>query len=78
MCDLLVFESSSLFKDIGKMFWYDGEIFREGVPRNDIIVNNDPAIIKSIQLLRFINEKRIILYAPTFRAGQLVEVNALF
>lgn len=23
-------------------------------------------------------KKRIILYAPTFRAGQLVEVNALF
>ena len=79
MCDLLVFESSSLFKDIGKMFWYDGEIFREGVPRNDIIVNNDPAIIKKVYNYYDLSmKKRIILYAPTFRAGQLVEVNALF
>ncbi|MDU5335239.1 CDP-glycerol glycerophosphotransferase family protein [Enterococcus sp.] len=79
MCDLLVFESSKLFKNVGKMFWYKGEIFREGVPRNDVIVNNDPAVIKKVYKNYSIpSEKKIVLYAPTFRAGELVEVNSEF
>lgn len=79
MCDLLVFESSDLFQDIGKMFWYDGEIFREGVPRNDVIVNNDPHVINKIyEYYQLSKEKKIILYAPTFRAGELVQVSPEF
>ncbi|MBO0460986.1 CDP-glycerol glycerophosphotransferase [Enterococcus sp. DIV2371] len=79
MCDLLVFESSDLFKDIGKMFWYDGEIFREGVPRNDVIVNNDPTIIRKVyDYYQIPADKKIVLYAPTFRAGELIKVSPDF
>ncbi|MGH2202223.1 CDP-glycerol glycerophosphotransferase family protein, partial [Enterococcus faecalis] len=42
-------------------------------------VSNDPAIIKTVYNYYDLSmKKRIILYAATFRAGQLVEVNALF
>ena len=43
-------------------------ILAYGYPRNDVFFNNDPAFYKNIKKkYKFPDNKRIILYAPTFR-----------
>lgn len=79
MCDLLVFESSNLFEDIGRMFWYDGPIFRKGIPRNDLLVNPQPEITAKVyQYFDLPAQKKLVLYAPTFRNDYDLQVNADF
>ena len=50
-------------------FWYDGEIAEFGTPRNDVFFKDDKAqIISRVKADLGIGEdKRILLYAPTFR-----------
>jgi CDP-glycerol glycerophosphotransferase len=49
-------------------FWYIGEIFENGSPRNDILINTNLNIITKIQKYFMISpDERIVLYAPTFR-----------
>ena len=59
-------------------FAYDGEILEMGYPRNDILYNADEKKINHIKYdLELDNDKKIILYAPTWRddeyygAGQM-------
>ncbi|UOR13791.1 CDP-glycerol glycerophosphotransferase family protein [Halobacillus amylolyticus] len=55
--------STQIFK---RSFWYEGEIFELGTPRNDIFFQNE----KRKDLLGKLNipeETKIVLYAPTFR-----------
>ena len=59
-----------------KNFWYDGEILVDGLPRNDILVNNsehDEIIKKVHQDLNIDKDTKIILYAPTFRNNHSFE-----
>ncbi|MDU5510209.1 CDP-glycerol glycerophosphotransferase family protein [Enterococcus gilvus] len=68
MCDLLVFEHSSLFRNLQYTFWYSGEFYRNGIPKNDIIVKNDLSVIEKVYSYYEIDkQKKILLYAPTFR-----------
>lgn len=67
-CDLLVSGcqySTDIFK---RSFWYDGEIFEHGTPRNDVLFQNDDkrrnAVLEQLDISK---EKKILLYAPTFR-----------
>lgn len=51
-------------------FWYDGEILEVGLPRNDILINSslhDNICKKVHNELNVSLDKRILLYAPTFR-----------
>lgn len=50
-------------------FWYDGEIFKSGTPRCDIFFNKNQkaSIKKNIFDMYNLSNKKIILYAPTFR-----------
>lgn len=76
MCDLLVFEHSRLFKNLQYTFWYSGEFYRNGIPKNDIIVKNDASIIEKVYSHYKISErKKILLYAPTFREDGSLEIN---
>ena len=51
-----------------KFFWYDGEIFEHGLPRCDMLFQDNTAAILSVRRELGIPEgKRIVLYAPTFR-----------
>ncbi|MEI5907737.1 CDP-glycerol glycerophosphotransferase family protein [Bacillus spongiae] len=67
-CDLLLSGckySSTIFK---RAFWYQGEIFEHGIPRNDVLFQNDEN--KREEVLKKLNIKKntkIVLYAPTFR-----------
>lgn len=46
---------------------YDGKILKEGMPRNDSLVNNDLLREKVLNELGIEHDKKIILFAPTFR-----------
>lgn len=74
-CDLLLSGcrfSTDIFK---RAFWYDGEIFEHGTPRNDLLFLGDQdkrkEILSSLNLS--INSK-VILYAPTFRKNNRLDV----
>lgn len=69
-CDLLLSGckySTDIFK---RSFWYAGEIFEHGTPRNDLFFQRDPEKQASIlEKLAIPSGSRILLYAPTFRKG---------
>ncbi|ESU32053.1 hypothetical protein G3A_13030 [Bacillus sp. 17376] len=74
-CDLLLSGcdySTEIFK---RAFWYDGEIFKHGTPRNDILAyaNNDlkSSILSKLNISAACN---IALYAPTFRKDKNIDV----
>ena len=52
-------------------FAFEGEIIESGYPRNDILYNATPDQIQKIKDdLKLPNDKKIILYAPTWRDDQ--------
>jgi CDP-glycerol glycerophosphotransferase len=73
-CDLLLSGceySSNIFK---RAFWYDGEIFEHGTPRNDVLGENNSSIRERIMKgLNIPHDYKIILYAPTFRKDNNLE-----
>lgn len=63
--------SSELFTkyNIREAYGFEGEVLRIGLPRNDLFFDGDKVhfIKKKIERMFGIEEKQIILYAPTFR-----------
>lgn len=66
----LIISNSAFYTDVIKRsFWYDGEIIKTGTPRNDVFVNGDPAASKKVRdAFSFEEDRKLLLYAPTFRA----------
>lgn len=57
--------STDIFK---RAFWYEGEIFEHGTPRNDLLFEKTDRINNKIKdKLKIDRNKKIVLYAPTFR-----------
>jgi CDP-glycerol glycerophosphotransferase len=66
--DLFLSGSKAKSNLIKSSFWYNGEIFEYGYPRNDILINYDEQIISKVYDHFHLNKSvNIILYAPTFR-----------
>ncbi len=65
----LLLASCSLDEEIMQNnFWYSGEIFKVGIPRNDVYFKRDSKIKKRVyEELGIPNEYHVVLYAPTFR-----------
>lgn len=64
--------SSNIFHN---SFWYDGKILEVGTPRIDFLLKNHEEIRKKIRdRIGIEYEAKVILYAPTFRKGNLQEV----
>lgn len=60
-----VWSENTIFK---KTFWYSGEYFRGGNPRNDILFKHPDKIERKIRnYFRISADVKILLYAPTFR-----------
>ena len=76
--DLILSGSDFQTKIIQDSFWYNGEIFKKGIPRNDIFFNST---IESINNLKkdygFTETHKIVLYAPTFRDDNNTEAYQL-
>jgi CDP-glycerol glycerophosphotransferase len=74
-CDLLLSGcdySTEIFK---RAFWYDGEIFKYGTPRNDILANsNNDLRLSTLSKLNIPETCKIALYAPTFRKNENLDV----
>jgi CDP-glycerol glycerophosphotransferase len=59
-------------------FWYDGEIVEWGSPRNDVLINGTEEMGRKVKnMFRIPENKKIILYAPTFRQDHSLEAYAL-
>ncbi|MDQ0975374.1 CDP-glycerol glycerophosphotransferase [Neobacillus niacini] len=74
-CDLLLSGcdySSDIFK---RAFWYEGDIFEHGTPRNDLLFKDNSFFRnKILKELDVQDNQKIILYAPTFRKDNNLEV----
>ena len=78
MIDLIVSDSKFMTEIYQKAFWYNGKIAEWGSPRNDIIVNEDNvALLKVYNFYNIEPNKKIILYAPTFRADNSIEAYSI-
>ena len=64
----LILSNNNLMNNIFKTgFKYDGKIFTDGLPRNDLFFENHSTYINKIKKHYNIKEESILLYAPTFR-----------
>ncbi|WP_288300198.1 CDP-glycerol glycerophosphotransferase family protein [uncultured Lactobacillus sp.] len=71
MTDVMLSDSKWTTDLYSKWFWYSGEIKKTGFPRNDILIKPAQEIINKVYNFYQISEdKKIILYAPTFRDGE--------
>ena len=52
---------------IKRAFWFDGEILEFGVPRDDVLFNPNEKAIEDLKNRYNISNKKIVLYAPSFR-----------
>lgn len=63
--------STSIFK---RAFDFNGEVIESGYPRNDILYNIEPSQVEKIKVeLGIPNNKKVILYAPTWRDDDFFE-----
>ena len=68
MTDLMVSGSAFMSRVYREDFWYDGEIAPYGSPRNDVFFRDNTAVRETVCTFFGISpEKKILLYAPTFR-----------
>lgn len=67
MADLFLSGSEFYTKLYQNVFWYDGEIMKVGLPRQDIFWNMDYARQKIIEYYKLPSDILLVLYAPTFR-----------
>lgn len=74
-CDLLL-SGCRISTDIfNRAFWYNGEILEQGTPRNDLFFQETSKLKK--ELLNHLNvslQSKIVLYAPTFRKDESIDV----
>ncbi|WP_342613887.1 CDP-glycerol glycerophosphotransferase family protein [Peribacillus frigoritolerans] len=77
-CDLLLSGCQDSTDILKRAFWYNGEIFKKGIPRNDFLFHFDPKLKQGILTKLGIPEgTNVILYAPTFRKGNCTEMYKL-
>ena len=75
MADLFVSNSRFLTEIYQKGFWYDGEVLECGFPRNDILAREHPDLESKVRrALSLPEDKKLLLYAPTFRKDKGVSV----
>ncbi|HPT77507.1 MAG TPA: CDP-glycerol glycerophosphotransferase family protein [Candidatus Atribacteria bacterium] len=71
MIDLLISNSKHLTDIYKRAFWYDGEIYECGYPKNDIFFKDNVDIKRRVRSFYGVDDTtKIALYAPTFRDHQ--------
>ncbi|MGM9640490.1 MAG: CDP-glycerol glycerophosphotransferase family protein [Faecousia sp.] len=77
-CDLVVSGSAFMTGLYRNVFWYDGEVAEFGTPRNDIFFTPQPQTRqKVLDCFGLSRERKLVLYAPTFRADHSVDAYRL-
>ncbi len=71
MADLFISGNEWFSNKIHDAFWYDGEIAKCGYPRRDILYSTDMSLKAEIKRrIGIDSDKKLLLYAPTFRKEQ--------
>ena len=66
--DLMITSTDKGFDIMRNYFWYDGEIMKSGLPRNDILFNYTEKFVADMKnRLNIPLENKVLMYAPTFR-----------
>lgn len=72
--DLMISESGFMTKLYFSSFWYNGYVYQCGYPRYDILLKNNIEIKNKVYDYYNIDyDKKILLYAPTFRCDNSFE-----
>lgn len=69
--DLITCGSEQMYNFHKNAFWYDGEILKSGCPRSDILFDKKKA--SEIKSRLGFEDKKLCLYAPTFRNSSSTE-----
>lgn len=78
MIDAIISGCDFSYNTIRNSFWYEGPIYKTGIPRCDELFNNDASVINIIKSQLDIGDiKNIILYAPTFRKNSEVDIDQI-
>lgn len=76
--DLIPSNSAFMTRVYQQDFWYDGEVALYGSPRNDIFFRDNAGLLERVRTFFHLPQgRRILLYAPTFRASQSTDCYAL-
>ena len=68
MTDLMMVVAQEQYEEFRRVMYYDGEILKCGLPRNDLFFQRDEKLIAQIRQVSGIPEgNKVIMYAPTFR-----------
>ncbi|MGO4496759.1 CDP-glycerol glycerophosphotransferase family protein [Paenibacillus sp. 2RAB27] len=74
-CDLLLSGCKLSTEIFQRSFWYNGEIFEYGTPRNDMFFRRGVGLRDDIfKRLNISIQTKVILYAPTFRKDHSLEI----
>lgn len=78
MIDLIVSNSRFMTEIYRRDFWYHGAVAEFGSPRNDVFFHADPELQRTVRArLGLPEDRKLLLYAPTFRAGSGTDAYAL-
>lgn len=78
LIDLIISNSDFGTEFFKRGFWYNGDIYKAGTPRLDILKNASLERITEIySKLNVKQSKKILLYAPTFRSDHNIECYAM-
>ena len=73
-CDAFFTGSGFMEKLYRSSFWYHGPVLRTGTPRNDVFYQDHTALhAKVCKTLGLPEDRKLALYAPTFRADHSVD-----
>ena len=73
-CDAFFTGSGFMEKLYRSSFWYQGPVLRTGTPRNDVFYQDHSALhAKVCKTLGLPEDRKLALYAPTFRADHSVD-----
>ena len=73
-CDAFFTGSGFMEKLYRSSFWYQGPVLRTGTPRNDVFYQDHTALhAKVCKTLGLPEDRKLALYAPTFRADHSVD-----
>ncbi|MBQ6823574.1 MAG: CDP-glycerol glycerophosphotransferase family protein [Clostridia bacterium] len=76
--DLLLSNSAFCTEVFRRCFWYNGEIAEFGSPRNDVFFHLNPGVGEKVRRVLLLEEDRkLVLYAPTFRVDHSMDAYAL-
>lgn len=74
-CDLLLSGCQFSTSVLERSFWYTGEILKSGTPRNDLFFQDQASRRRKImRKLDLSKETKVLLYAPTFRQENNLDV----